>query len=157
MEKESNNSQIDNSRIERYIEKLEHLDKLFKKLNEWISNIEENEFLSLDLKEKFGIYHASQIIIEIITDIIAMVTKDLKVKPKDDYTNIDYLQEINFLPKELSVNLKKLNGLRNVLAHDYDGLDDRLAFKGIKEYNPSIEQFKELIKKWLKKVSGPFT
>jgi len=153
MEEESNNSQIDKNRIERYIEKLEHLDKLLKKLNEWTITLEENEFLNLDLKEKFGIYHASQIITEVITDIIAMVTKDLKVKPKDDYSNIDYLEETELISKELAINLKKLNGLRNVLVHDYNGLDDRIAFKGIKEYNPFIEQFKEVIKEWLKKVS----
>lgn len=153
MEEESNNSQINKNRIERYIEKLEHLNKLFKKINEWTINLEENEFLSLDLKEKFGIYHASQIITEIITDIIAMVTKDLKVKPKDDYSNIEYIEEKGLISRELAFNLKKLNGLRNVLVHDYNGLDDRLAFKGIKEYNPFIEQFKEVMKKWLKKVS----
>ena len=153
MEEESNNSRIDKNRIERYIEKLEHLNKLFKKLNEWTITLEENEFLNLDLKEKFGIYHASQILTEIITDIIAMVTKDLKVKPKDDYSNIEYLEENQLISKELAINLKKLNGLRNVLVHDYNGLDDRIAFRGIKEYNPSIEQFKEVIKEWLKKVS----
>jgi len=153
MEEESNNSQIDKNRIERYIEKLEHLNKLFKKLNEWTITLEENEFLNLDLKERFGIYHASQIITEIITDIIAMVTKDLKVKPKDDYSNIEYLEENQLISNELAINLKKLNGLRNVLVHDYNGLDDRIAFKGIKEYNPFIEQFKEVIKEWLKKVS----
>ena len=153
MEEESNNYKIDKNRIERYIEKLEHLNEIFKELNEWTKNLEENEILNLDLKEKFGIYHASQIITEIITDIIAMVTKDLKIKPKDDYSNINYLKEKELLSEGLTLNLKKLNGLRNVLVHDYNGLDDRLAFKGIKEYNPFIEQFKEVIKKWLKKIS----
>jgi len=111
---------LDKSRIERYIEKLEHLKKLLDKLYDWTDNLEINEFLNLNLKEQFGIYHASQIIIEIITDIIAMNVKDLKIKPKDDYSNTECLEDQGLITNDLALSLKKLNGLRNILIHDYN-------------------------------------
>jgi uncharacterized protein YutE (UPF0331/DUF86 family) len=150
---ENNKIPLDNKRIERYIEKLEHFNKIMKKLVEWIEYLDDNRFLALDLKEQFGIYHAFQIIIEIITDLIAMVVKDLKVKPKDDYSNINCLKEQKFLSGELSSSLRKLNGLRNILVHDYNGIDDLLAFKGLKENTRFIKEFYEVMREWLKKNS----
>jgi len=81
MTKKNKNS-LDNSRFERYIEKLDYFRKLMDKLEEWVKDIDANSFISLDLKEQFGIYHIFQIIVEIITDLIAMICKDLKIKPK---------------------------------------------------------------------------
>ncbi len=152
MEK-NKNSPIDKKRIERYIEKLEHLKQLLKEIYKWTADINIEDFIKLDLKEQFGIYHAFQIIIEIMTDIIAMTVKDLKIKPKDDYSNIECLEKEGFLSNELTLTLRKVNGLRNVLVHDYNGLDDSIAFRGIKEYSSSIEEFCEVISQWLKKNS----
>jgi len=140
-----------NKRIERYVEKLEHFNKISNKLNDWVKNLDGNGFLDLDLKEQFGIYHAFQIIIEIITDLIAMAVKDLKVRPKDDYSNIESLKERGFLSEELSLTLRKLNGLRNILVHDYNGIDDLLAFKSIKESISVIKEFHKVMREWLKK------
>ncbi len=144
---------LESKRIERYIEKLEHFNKLMEKLKVWIKDFDENKFIKSDLKEQFGIYHAFQIIIEIITDIIAMVTKDIKIKPKDDYTNIDCLLEQKVISEQLSINLRKVNGLRNILVHDYNGLDNLLAYRGIKENINSLKEFHEVVSKWLKKNS----
>lgn len=153
MVENKNRISLDNKRIERYIEKLEYFNQLTKKLQEWMEELDENLFLNLDLKEQFGIYHGFQIIIEIITDIIAMVVKDLKIKPKDDYSNIECLKEQKFISEELSLSLRKVNGLRNALVHGYNGLDDLLAYKGIKENFNFFKEFYEVISEWLKKNS----
>lgn len=153
MEKNNNKIHLESKRIERYIEKLEHFNKLMEKLQEWIKDLDEIKFIESDLKDQFGIYHAFQIIIEIIADIIAMVTKDIKIKPKDDYSNIDCLQEQNFISEQLSIKLRKVNGLRNILVHNYNGLDDLLAYKGIKENINSLKEFYKVVNKWLKKNS----
>ena len=150
MTKKNKNS-LDNSRFERYIEKLDYFRKLMDKLEEWVKDIDANSFISLDLKEQFGIYHIFQIIVEIITDLIAMICKDLKIKPKDDYSNINYLREYEILSEELSDRLRKINGLRNVLVHNYNGLDDMLAFKSIKENILYIKKIHEVFQKWLRK------
>ncbi|MBD3256160.1 MAG: DUF86 domain-containing protein [Candidatus Lokiarchaeota archaeon] len=150
---EDNNKSLGKKRIERYIEKFEHLKKLNNKLNEWTKSLDEEGFVALDLKEQYGIYHAFQIIAEIITDLIAMSVKDLKIKPKDDYSNIDCLKEQNFISEDLSKELKKVNGLKNILVHDYNGIDDSLAFKNIKEDINIIKHFQKVVQEWLKKNS----
>ncbi len=152
MEEENNKIYLDNKRIERYIEKLEHFNKLMELLKEWTKNInEEIFFTNLDLKEQFGIYHAYQIIVEIMTDIIAMAVKDLKIKPRDDYSNINILKEKFFFSEKIASKLREANGLRNSLVHDYNGVDDKAAYKGIKNYINYLEKFYDLINQWLKK------
>ncbi|MHA1342773.1 MAG: type VII toxin-antitoxin system HepT family RNase toxin [Promethearchaeota archaeon] len=150
---ENNKKSLDKKRIERYVEKLEHLKKIMKEFHKWIKDIDDKLFLASDLKEQFGIYHGFQIMVEIITDIIAMMVKDVKIKPKDDYTNINCLKEQHLISEELSSGLRKLNGLKNVLVHDYNGIDDLLAFKSINEGYPYIKEFYEVIRDWLKKHS----
>ncbi len=146
---ENNKKPIDNKRLERYIEKLEHFNKLAERLDNWTEEVGEKGFLALDLKDQFAIYHAFQIIIEIITDLIAMTVKDLKIKPTDDYTNIIHLKEQNFLTEELTESLRKLNGLRNVIVHDYNGIDELLVYRGIKENFHFIKQFYKVMREWL--------
>lgn len=144
---------IDDTRLERYIEKLEHFKKLALKLEKWTENVDKEKFVSLDLKEQFGIYHAFQILVEITTDLIAMTVKDLKFKPRDDYSNIKCLKEQNFISEELSERLRRVNGLRNVIVHDYNGIDEILAFKEINENFYFMKKFYDVMKKWLKKNS----
>jgi uncharacterized protein YutE (UPF0331/DUF86 family) len=148
-----NKINIDDTRLERYIEKLEHFKKLALKLEKWIENVDEEKFVSLDLKEQFAIYHAFQILVEITTDLIAMTVKDLKFKPRDDYSNIKCLKEQNFISEELSERLRRVNGLRNVIVHDYNGIDEILAFKEINENFYFMKKFYDVMKKWLKKNS----
>ena len=50
---------MDEKRIKRYKEKEEYLTKILKKLDEWTSDLKEEDFINnQDLKEQFSIYHA---------------------------------------------------------------------------------------------------
>ena len=83
-------------------------------------------------------------------DIVAMICKDLRIPPQDDYTNIETLK------KQLSLeNLESLteaNGLRNRLVHRYNATDDSLAFESIKEILPRIATFIRGVKKWIRET-----
>lgn len=144
---------LNRERIERYVDKLEHFGMLMDKIEEWMDGLDQESFLSLDLIKRFGIYHAAQTSIENMTDIIAMVIKDIKIKPKDDYSNIDCLEEKGLISEGLAAGLRKLNGLRNVFVHEYNGVDDLLAYSSIIQHFDYLKQFKEVIKAWLKKNS----
>ncbi|MFO8020717.1 MAG: DUF86 domain-containing protein [Promethearchaeia archaeon] len=150
---DNNKVSFTNERIERYIEKLEHFKSYMKNLENWIKDIGKKDFLAINLKDQFAIYHAFQLSVEIITDLIAMTVKDLKIKPRDDYANIRYLKETKFLSEELTESLKKMNGLRNVIVHDYNGIDELLAFKGIKTNIRTMKDFYEVMREWLRKNS----
>jgi len=143
---------MNEERVQRYKEKEEYFGKLIGKLKEWTKDLNEKDFINnLSLREQFSIYHAYQIILEIITDLTAMVVKDLKIIPKDDYINIDVLAENEIISKDLSYNLKQANGLRNRIVHNYNSLDEEIAFKSIQKYLKDLEKYKEAIDNWLQK------
>ncbi len=143
---------MDQKRIQRYKEKEEYFSKLMTKLKEWTKDLNVNDFVtSLGLKDQFSIYHAYQIILELTTDLAAMVIKDLKLIPKDDYVNMDLLAENKIISKELAYNLKQANGLKNRVVHSYNGLDEEMAFKDIQKYYDYLKKYKEALDKWLQK------
>jgi len=143
---------MNKERITRYKEKEEHFNKIFEKLKKWTSDINVNEFLTkTNLEKQFAIYHAYQIIIEIITDLAAMVVKDLKILPKDDYVNINILAENDIISVRLATKIKDANGLRNRIVHNYNGLANDIAYKSILTTINDVEKYIEAIKNWIKK------
>jgi len=132
---------------------LEYLNELVQEFDNWTEALSEQDFLRLNLKDQFAIYHALQLIIDIITDVIAMTVKDIKIKPKDDYSNIECLYQQGIISKDLREGLSKLKGLRNIIVHNYNGFDNRIAFKGMNEHYHFIKEFYKVIREWLRKRS----
>jgi len=154
MDEENKAIRLDKKRIERYVEKLEHYQKIVKHLKKWTKDMTETVFIKeISLKERYAIYHAYQLIIEIMADLTAMVVKDMKIKPKDDYSNLAALKAYNLFTEREILELQKANKLRNVVVHDYNTIDDKLVYKGIVEQNELFEKFYKVIKKWLEKIS----
>ncbi len=151
MEENNNIIKISKERLKRYNDKLEYLNQSIKYLNAWTKNVDVKEFLEdLDMQKKYGIFHAFQITVEIITDITAMVVKDLKVVPKDDYSNIEILKKKNVITSDLVAKISEANGLRNRLVHDYNGLDEDLAYSNLLKFLKDLKVFEDETKKWLK-------
>jgi uncharacterized protein YutE (UPF0331/DUF86 family) len=87
--------------------------------------------------------------LESLGDLSAMMAREEGKLVKDDYTNLDGLKP--FLEPETIKNLKKANGLRNVLVHEYNGIMDELAFESMKEVLPSFRVFGIMVRNWLAK------
>lgn len=109
---------------ERFSQKLETLDDRLTFI--------ENNFTDMDeLREnrilRKAFYKEFQELVEVTGDLGAMITKDEGRIPKDDYTNIEGLKSI--LEPHIISNLKKANGLRNVLVHEYSGIIDQVPFE----------------------------
>ena len=73
--------------------------------------------------------------------------------PKDDYTNIDFLVEKKVIDSKTGKKMKEANGLRNRLVHEYDGLNDMLAYESMKELVNHLKSFSQEVLKWMKKES----
>ncbi len=106
-------------RIKRYRDKIKVIAERSEEISEWMEGYEAEEF-----------------------------TRDEKIVPKDDYTNIENL---NFIDKNIKGVLIEANGLRNRLVHRYNQSDDLVAFVSIKELLPRIEEFVEMIEQWMRK------
>ena len=141
---------MEEQRIKRYKEKIKYLKETTDNLESWTVDVNKTYFQNkLELQKKYGIYHAFQISVEIISDISAMIIKDLKDIPKDDYSNIDILRKKGIIDFNLSENINEATGLRNRIIHDYNGLDDKIAYSRLVELLKSFKQFCKVILKWL--------
>ena len=58
-----------------------------------------------------------------------MIIKDEGKLVTDDYSNIENVGKILKLKNEEIALLKRANGLRNVLVHEYNGVVDELAYE----------------------------
>ncbi|MEM4257574.1 MAG: DUF86 domain-containing protein [Candidatus Thermoplasmatota archaeon] len=137
---------MDTERRDRYKDKLELIEKRLQEIEEW-TNISSQEFIS-DEKTKLATYKAFQELAESCMDIVAMACKDLKILPKDDYTNVEKLSQKLNINKRM---LQEINGLRNRLIHRYNSTDDTVAFESIHELMIEINTFIDVIKRWIKK------
>ena len=143
---------MEEERIKRYNDKLEYLNQTIENLNDWTESIDTREFVeSLELQKQYGIYHAFQIGIEIITDLVSMIVKDIKQIPKDDYSNINTIKNKKIVSVDLAAKLREANGLRNRIVHDYNGLDNEIAYNRLKNLLKYFQEFKVKAKEWLKK------
>jgi len=136
---------VDEKRVARYIDKLNHIEERLGDISEWIIDALE------DKKTKLAVYKAAQEAIEAMCDVVAMFLKDNGIPPKDDYTNIEKWSDLTG-QKDLASCLKIANGLRNRLVHHYNGLNDKLAVESIKNVAPCLREFVRVIKEWLRKV-----
>ncbi|MCD6573999.1 MAG: DUF86 domain-containing protein [Thermoplasmata archaeon] len=133
---------------ERIMEKMEILIDRIEFINENISDeMMENRIL------KKALYKEFQEAIEAMTDICALIRRGLNSSAKDDYTNIDFLVEKKVIGSKTGKKMKEANGLRNRLIHEYDGLNDMLAYESMKELVNHLKSFSQEVLKWMKKES----
>ena len=140
---------MDNERLRRYIDKIEHIEERIVDIRTWLYEIE--DIKDIDKKTRLAVYKAMQEVVEASTDVVAMILKDEGKLPKDDYTNIEKLFELNIIDKSLKEALNEADGLRNRLVHEYNGLNDEIAIESIHCLLEPVENFVELVKKWMRK------
>ncbi|MBS3781963.1 MAG: DUF86 domain-containing protein [Candidatus Thermoplasmatota archaeon] len=136
---------MDNKRVSRYKEKLSLIDKRKNNISNWIDHRDEKSVLA--------IYKAYQEMIEALTDIFAMMIKDLDEVVKDDYSNIDKLKEKGIMSDKRVGLMKEANGLRNRLVHEYNGLERKTALSSLKRINSEVDDILEEVRKWITKHS----
>jgi len=126
----------------RYMDKLAHIDRRIANIESWLS-------LSHEERTRMAIYKAFQEVVEAFFDVLSMKLVDLKIPPKDDYTNIELLEESGLLNKEISNTLRSANGLRNRLVHGYNKLSDELAIESIRNLLPKLIKIRGDIESWI--------
>jgi uncharacterized protein YutE (UPF0331/DUF86 family) len=137
---------MEEDRKKRFFQKLETLEDRLTFIEDNFAGIE-------DLKEnrilRKALYKEFQELAESLGDLSAMMIKAEGKLVKDDYTNLDGLH--SYLDPGTIKDLKKANGLRNVLVHDYNGIIDELAFESMKDVLPSFWTFGSVVREWLQK------
>jgi len=142
---------MDEERKNRYFDKLSNLKKYYKLLKEWFNSKQLEEFAQeQNFQAIFAIYHAFELVIEVIIDISAMAVKDINHKARDSNLNFEVSLREKIIAQELYNTLKELNGIRNRIVYDYNGLIDQIAWEAISNNLNKIPKFQEAIESWLK-------
>ena len=137
---------MDKKRVSRYKEKLSLIEKRKNNISMWIDHRDEKSVLA--------IYKAYQEMIEALTDIFAMMLKDLDEVVEDDYSNIDRLREKGILSDKQDAIMKEANGLRKRLVHEYNGLERKIALSSLKRIHSEVDDILEEVRKWITKRSN---
>ncbi len=122
------------NRKDQYRRKLEFI---VDKISVLPENLEENEFYS------DALFYRLQVSIDAAMDVVAMLCKDLGISVKDDYSNIDELERLNIFTSDIFKELRQWNGLRNVLVHRYNKVEEELV---IREKDNVVKTLKEFVK-----------
>lgn len=120
------------NRKDQYKRKLEFI---IDKITNLPENLDENYFF-LD-----ALFYRLQISIDATMDVVAMLCKDLGITVKDDYSNLDALDELSIFSPNLIKNLHQWNGLRNVLVHKYNKIEEDLVLQNKNEVVNTLMTF----------------
>lgn len=73
-------------------------------------------------------------VVEAITDIAFMIIVKRKLRvPEDDIDAFKILLEHKIIDEGLYKKLKQAKGMRNILAHQYGTVNDKIVFEAIRE------------------------
>lgn len=134
----------------RYQDKLEKFNLYFTQYSEWL---ESHPITDLDMNKDihwvYAIIHVFQNMAELCSDLSAMILKDEQINPKDNYTNYQSLFNQKILSQPSLMALIKINGLRNRVAHEYNGLNYNIAWEAMKEFINNFKKVRGEFQAWL--------
>lgn len=99
-----------------------------------------------------AVLYRVQTSIDSMTDICAILCKDLGQDVEDDYHNIDKLHNNGIIDDELTSRLKQLNGLRNVIVHKYNGIQEDIITDNIPLIQKTLKEFIVIVKTRLQNI-----
>jgi len=105
---------------------------------------------------KRAIERTMQLIVECATDINNMLLKMNGQKGSSDYFNsfID-IAELNILPIEFALQIAPSTGLRNILVHEYEEIDDEIVYHSISMCLTYYLKYIDLVNKYLDCTEQP--
>ena len=69
---------------------------------------------------------------------------------KTTISNIEILKKKKVITSDLVAKISEANGLRNRIVHDYNGLDEKVAYTNMLKILKDLKVFEDETKKWLK-------
>jgi len=134
------------SKIARIREKILEIQSYLNYLSEIIP--EEFEDYKKDLKTKAACEHYFEKVAEACVDLAFLVIKLKNFKiPRDDGETFVILFDNKVLSSDLAKKMRELKGMRNILAHEYGEVDDKIVYYAIsEELEKDVTEFIKSIK-----------
>ncbi|MHA1930362.1 MAG: DUF86 domain-containing protein [Candidatus Thorarchaeota archaeon] len=132
---------MDLERRTRYLTKIEYVIDSLQLADQLTDNP--------DTVQTKALYYCLLTSIESTMDLIAMLLKDKGTIAKGDKSNIEYLNSENYVSSELAAHLNKCKGLRNVLVHQYNGIDRAIVLRSFDDIKNTLTGFVDILEKVL--------
>ena len=116
----------------RIKDKIKEIEGYLTELNE-IAPTEFQDYIN-DIKTKAACERYFEKIIEAVVDLAFLIIKDKGFKvPEEDKEAFDILAQEEMISNLLAIKLKDAKGMRNIIAHEYGKIDDKIVFESITE------------------------
>lgn len=138
------------SGIEREViqEKLGSLMKYYKELKD-LEGITWEEYVQNNLYHR-TVERLLQLIVEVATDINNMLLKSHAKGPTSDYfSSFIALAEADVIPTDFALKIAPSTGLRNVIVHEYQKIDDKLVYHSIETTLKYYLQYLKIIAEYI--------
>lgn len=136
---------MDARRLRRYVAKLAHAEERLRQYEAWSAGALH------DVRDRLASYKALQEAAESLADVAAMFAVDSKTIVKDDRANFGLMAQRGVFAERTAQDLAELSALRNVLVHEYDGIDDPQALASAQRILPGARAGIEGVRAWLSK------
>ena len=131
--------------------KLAALQGYYKELRE-LEHISFEEYVQNNLYKR-TVERIIQLIVEAGTDINNMLLKSVNKGPTVDYySSFIEVAEAGIIPIEFAINIAPSTGLRNIIVHEYQKIDDSKVYTSIKYTLDYYLKYMKLINDYLKTI-----
>lgn len=139
--------------MKNYLRKLELIDEYIKRIMEISKEHKTLQSYKKSWRDRNAVERNLQTIIEAFIDIGKMLISDKKLKtPENNREIFTILNEQKLFPSEHINLIEKMIGLRNLIVHGYDKIDDRVVYGIIKKKIAGIEKIKKYFKKLIPEI-----
>jgi uncharacterized protein YutE (UPF0331/DUF86 family) len=132
----------------------ERFDRILPRLKVMKAILEEYEEKPLSLRDQLTLERAVEILADTIIDIALWIAKyHSSERPRTNREVVMLLATIGVLDKDFASRLASLAGLRNILAHQYVGIEADSLHQHAKQLLEDFPRFQKEIYGYIKKIS----
>ena len=106
--------------------------------------------LAEDIREQRFVEHTLQLAIQAALDAASHIVADERLGEPSTYRELfELLEKAGYVSRELSTELEKMAGFRNILVHGYDSVDLTIVKDIVENRLDDLERFAELVRERL--------
>jgi len=93
-----------------------------------------------------------QISVETVLDVCHLFVRGLELGlPAEEDDVFERLERAGVVSADLTAILRRMKGCRNILVHEYGGVDDEIVFETVRKSAPDFERFKREVRATLER------
>lgn len=132
---------------DKYLSKIERVSVALEELKILSKEIRTFEEYQSSLRTKASVERFFHIAIEGLLDLIKMIVTDMELGTfKSNYEAVQLLVQNKLLAQNFLSLIKKIIGLRNIIVHEYDKIDDEIIYSILKKNLKDLEKIFNAIK-----------